>query len=334
MAWKPKSSINENIFLLNSIINIGGSLVPFPPAVFLLSFFIPKIMNFQIYSANVKNPIPIQVVNDEYWLWFIKYSTPEIKLIFEALRHVKNQEEKRKLKEKLYYVTPAVLTDGKGRGYKNIIKFTGIMPLDFDKIEDAADFRDFLFESYEFIFAAWLSASGNGVRAFVSIPICESVDEYKSYFWGLANEIMYKYKGFDIAPQNCVLPLFLSYDPDLRFKDKRFIWNRKGVNPKEVKAIEVNFSPNNNFSSAKARWIAESISKKINAINDNGHPQVRAAAFVLGGYVAANLFDYNEALDLLHGLIASNNYLSKGTKGYQKTANEMLNKGLSKPIYF
>ena len=249
------------------------------------------------------------------------------------LKKTTDLSERAKLKQHLYHATPAVVLDGSGRGYKNIIGFTGLMVLDFDKIDNAKEFKEFLFNEYKFIIAAWLSASGKGVRAFVNIHKCSNTTEYKAYFWGLANEHMMQYNGFDFAPQNAVLPLFISYDPDLLFRQNATKWQVKGKKPNDIiedKSIVTPYKCNSRFE----RLAINEFVNKINSITDYGHPVVRAAAFTLGGRVGAGYIDRYTAIAIAESEIAANNYLRKGTSGYQKTAKEMIIKGEQIPIEF
>jgi hypothetical protein len=287
---------------------------------------------FQFYRNNVKSTTPICDVDLSYFLRIIKYSNPNLRSVFEQLQQPDiTPEKKTKLKEHLYYATPCMMNNGKGRTYENITSFTGIMVLDFDKITNAVEFKHYLFETYPFIFAAWLSSSGKGVRAFVHIPIAESVDEFKQYFWGLAHEIMFNYNGFDTAPQNCVLPLFISYDPDALVRPISEQWTFKRPKSVEVPKIQpIRFRSNNHYE----KWSIDNFRKSIDKITDNGHPQLRAAAFVLGGRVGAGYISEYTAINEANNIITTNSYLAKGYEGYKRTAKEMILKGEHSPLYF
>jgi hypothetical protein len=241
----------------------------------------------------------------------------------------------KELKETLQFVVPQALTKGKRR-YANIIGFTGLIHLDFDHIDFADEFRDYLFSTYPFVIAAWLSASRRGVKAFVRIPKASSVDEFKAYYFGLANKVMSKYNGFDTATQNAVLPMFMSPDPSIKVRPlgDTEIWTTKGKNPK----IDYNAPPPKSwlkvdYSRGSLSTIIHKIETAINRIDDNGHPQLRAAAFAAGGYVGAGYITEDQAIDLLTTLVLENDYLSKGTDGYIKTAIQMITKGAQRPLF-
>jgi len=87
-------------------------------------------------------------------------------------------------------------------------------------------------------------------------------------------------------------------------------------------------------SNEKKDAICRMITRKINSIVDNGHPQLLKIAFTLGGYVGGGYLTKDEAENLIHNLIEQNSYLSKGISGYKKTASSCIRDGLNKPLYF
>jgi hypothetical protein len=70
----------------------------------------------------------------------------------------------------------------------------------------------------------------------------------------------------------------------------------------------------------------------MEAIDDPGHPQLRSLCLSVGGYVASGYISMLEAEQLIHHLIETHHYLSKGISGYKKTATWALNEGTRKPI--
>lgn len=297
-----------------------------------------NVMKFQYYADNVKTRKPQGSVYLDRLVKAIRTPNKSMAKIYNEIskcESIGDMKRKAELKKHLYFFIAPTYSDGTGRAYKNIISFTGALQLDFDHIEDAARFRDDLFNEYTFIIASWLSASKKGVKALVSIPISANVKEFQQYFWGLAVMEMMKYKGFDKSPQNAVLPLFISHDPDIKYRDNFTTWSEKGENPSHKnygKTTDFRYKIETNEKYSQAA-ISNTI-KSINKIISDGHPQVRGAAVALGGYVGAGYLDYTNAETLITELIKSNAYLSKGTAGYIKTAVQMMNKGMKDPLYF
>jgi hypothetical protein len=284
-----------------------------------------------VYPGNIKIAKPIGTQNLAGLINAIK--TPEQKVIdtVELLRTETDPDKRQRLKTTLTGYTPCVLS-GFGRKIVDILEFSGLIALDFDKLESveyATEFRDYLFKEYPFIYATWLSSSGKGVRAIVRIPRVQTKMEFRSYFNGLADKIMNGYIGHDMAPKNPVLPLFQSYDPELKYRETAESWTIKHVQP-TPKPIEA--YPLYRGTSEQERHVINIVNKAIDKIDDNGHPQLRAIAFALGGYVGAGYIDYYKAIDHINRLIESNSYLSTKSEVYKKTAQEMINKGQRQPL--
>lgn len=282
-------------------------------------------MIFNYYPSDIKSSFPLGEITLERLLLSIKNPKPQIKNIFDQIK-IADEKTKYKLKTSLYSFTPCVYVRG-SRKYQNIVNFTGLLALDFDKLEAdyAKEFKEAIFNEYKFIIAAWLSPSRKGVRALVKIPIVNSVDVFKEYFNAL-EKVLSIYRGWDKAPKNCILPMFLSYDYDLLQRGDATTWTERYSPPliPVIKQYIVNDKTNN---------IEAIINSAINKIVDNGHPQLRAASFALGGYVSAGYIDKNYAEIMIHRMIDCNAYLSQKSSVYKRTSLEMIEKGMSKPLY-
>jgi hypothetical protein len=242
-----------------------------------------------------------------------------------------NKKLKAELKQNnLYYFTPCVRVDS-FRRYANIRTFTGLMVLDFDHIDNAQELKEHVFNEYKFIVAAWLSPSRKGLKAFVSIPICTNTDEFKDRFKALSNEFDC-FDGFDGSPKNCVLPLFQSYDYDTLYREEFETFDGIQLDEKDFSVTpDYNFNFDASNSKHKDR-IIKIIDTGFFNISDNGHPQLRALCVSIGGYIANGYIDKFEALQYINYKIQHHNYLKKGIRGYQKTANQMLDYGTQKPL--
>jgi len=292
------------------------------------------MIQFQYYPSNVKSNKPLGFVSLEYFLKSTKKPKNNIIDIFDKIALAESNNDmklKSELKQNnLFYFTPAVIINGYRR-YANIYKFTGLLVLDFDHNKNSNELRDYLFNEYKFIIAAWLSPSKKGVKALVKIPIVKTTDEFKEYFFGLAVE-MDKYDGFDGSCQNSVLPLFQSYDPDLLFREYATTWDVKGIKVNNFDTGEVIEPINIDVTENDTKHVVQIINSGMNNIFDNGHPQLRGLCIAVGGYIAAGYIDYYDAEKLIHNIIITHQYLKKGVKGYQLTASQMLKKGMEKPL--
>lgn len=284
---------------------------------------------FNYYAADIKNSKPLGNVSLFGLINSIKNPKPNVKEVFEQIRiaeEVKDLKLKNDLKTKLFSVTPCVFCT-KSRKYVNIVNWTGLVHIDFDHLENdhAISLKDALFNEYKFIIATWLSSSKHGVKVLIKIPVCTSVEEFKHYFNAL-EDVFSIYHGFDRAPKNCILPLFISYDENILYRSDPETWTKKIIPVVAPPIIQYAVTD-------KSCTVEKIMNSAINKIVDNGHPQLRAAAFSLGGYVGAGYIEQGFALSIIEKMIDSNAYLSHKPLIYKKTAKEMIQKGISTPLY-
>lgn len=287
-------------------------------------------MKFQYYSADIKNTSALGFLNVETFIEKTRCPKEEVKVKFEKLKTA-NGKEKDDLKKSLYYFTPSVKVTQK-RIYNDIYEFTGLLVLDFDKLENAELFKRYLFETYSYIICAYTSPSRRGVKALCKIPVVNTIEAYKSIFYAIADE-MEQYEGFDISNQNPVLALFGSYDPDILTRNDYTEFNRKGIKLNEYDYSTVEAPKEIVVQSWQKDKVIKKIEKLIDKITDNGHPQVVSASLVAGGYVASGYLSEYEAEQLLISKINLNSYLNKGVRGYITTMRRFLKEGQRKPIY-
>lgn len=297
--------------------------------------------NFQYYGGDIRFTKPLGYVSLERFLNAIQKPKPKLKEVFMQIREATNGDDKVKkdeLKRKLNFVTPCAAFHPK-RKYDNIIHFTKLLVVDFDKLEPSIsnEMKHELFKEYSYILAAWLSVSGSGLRALIEIPRCQSVHEFKEYFEGVKSELG-GYIGWDNATQNPALPLFLSYDEDILVRDNNTIFTNKVIIDKTPeKKYDYSFVYNNDYT----EQIPKIVKGAINKIHDNGHPQLRAIAYALGGYVADGHITEQNAIALIHSCIDGNNYLSRPRKNesnftmanvYKQTAIDSIKAGKEFPL--
>lgn len=287
------------------------------------------MITFNYYESDIKKSKPLGDVTLERFLSTIKFPKKNTKEIFENIRAAEeagDMKRKGELKTKLYSFTPCIYIKGR-RQYADIISFTGLMVLDFDHLdaEYAKRWKVALFNEYKCIIAAWLSASQHGIRALVKIPVVHNVAEFKQLFHGIQLELE-KYKGWDPAPQNCVLPCFLSYDSEMLQRENATEWIGRYIPPEPPSVQQYIIQDHSNS-------VERIIKSAIDRIVDNGHPQLRAAAYVLGGYVGGGNIDEAHAIQIIEQMIDGNAYLSQKAKVYKGTARQMISKGRNQPLF-
>ena len=288
------------------------------------------------YQSNIYKSEPIGHVALWTLLSKIKQPKPQMGAILNDIRRADqegNASLKAELKKHLVSFTPCV--DCTRRKYDSIISFTGLVTTDNDKLKDeheAAHLRDHIFNTHPEVIAAWRSTTRRGVRSLIRIPICNTVDEFKSYYNAIFRKFI-AYKNTDKATQNPVLPMFYSDDPDIRIRTDFKTWNEQYYEPVTTSYNQLHVYQNDKDYSSSVYTL---VKNKIDQINDNGHPQLRAICFALGGYVSSGYISESDAIYYVESLIRFNSYLGVKAKvnGYITTAKTMIRKGQNKPLKF
>ena len=306
------------------------------------------LIKFQYYNGNIKDTEPRGFVTLKQFIITHKHVSTKMLKVFDEIELatvLKDKQLKSKLKtEHLFYFTPGAIFD-KGRKYSNIKKFTGLAQIDIDGLEpeEALDLKEWLFDNYKHVYCVYTSPSKSGVKALMRIPIVKSVEEYKEYYQGIQDEFEW-ISGFDSAPKNLALPLFLSYDYDILYRESAEVWHKKGVvqniDDKQNMAITaperiIDGDETVYKSGAYYKKITLDIfEKRINDIVDNGHPTLRSASLVLGSRIGAGYVSRSEAETFAEQCIKNNSYLSKGINGYISTMKWCIKQSINNPKYY
>ena len=301
-------------------------------------------MKIPYYNGNIYDSKVVGHLTLEQWANAQMNPRPEIVKLLEGVYFAgkaKNNKLKQELKTKLYYVTPSVyIPVGVKRQYANIVHFTGYAQLDFDKLDsinEAKELRDYLFNQYDCLIMTYLSPSKLGVKCIIQIPRVLDVEEYKDYYAAIELEMKEQSSNFDHAPFNCVLPLFISMDADLKYRSNATTWNVKEdrtIDYAHLNKVESEWG-RGRTDYAKALHTIEQFKKKIDAIQDcDGHPRLRSACLVLGSRAGAGYVDIQQALELMEWGISTNGYLVKKKNTYLKTGHWCINQGYNNPSYY
>lgn len=307
-----------------------------------------KNIRFPYYSGNIKLTKVIGHVSLDEFIKAHKYpkqATIDIMLKVQEATKAGDLTLKRELKHKLYSFTPSAFFKlGVGRKYDSVEEFTGLMQLDFDCIETvdkARELKSYIFETYKQVICAYLSPSGKGVKALMRITKPTSREHYRAIYKTVENEFE-QFGYFDVATKNAILPLFLSIDTDILYRDfsECDVWNKEDwsdIIRNSKSTPQLNFIPSERYSN-EAQYTYDKtvriLESKMNNIVDCGHPAVRTNSLVLGSRVAAGYISKQEAETLIINLIQSNDYLSKNVEGYIKTALWGISEGSNSAKYY
>lgn len=289
---------------------------------------------FSTYRGNIYKPEPIGTTSLNSFIDDISNPDRATIELVDKIRTTTDKTEKSRLKTNLTAYTPCVLCSD-GRSYDHIMEFSGLLTVDFDKLpsnEYAKDVRKFLIDEYPSVYCSWLSASGLGVRALIHIERPKSIDDFKHIFNAFRNNVedyeIIEY--FDNAPKNVVLPLFRSVDFEMLWRERAEMFTDRLI---PTQPVIIQTPPLRMPDDEDERHVVNIVKSAISKINDNGHPQLRATAFVLGGYVGGGYIQEYTAVELIDSLINSNQYLSIKPSVYKLTARQMIQKGIQQPLY-
>lgn len=161
----------------------------------------PTKMQVSIFSdMHAKKPYHISV---EQALDRIQQGKSRVKV--EEIRNTIDNAKRNTLKSQL----PAVIFSGKvtARGDKNLEQHSGLIVLDFDKVDDVGELAATLC-AYPHTYACWLSPSGNGMKALIRIA---DGKKHREHFAAL-KEV---FPAVDESGKNEERLCFESYDPHL-----------------------------------------------------------------------------------------------------------------------
>lgn len=292
-------------------------------------------VKFQYYPNSVYETVPLGFCSLRDMLTAIKSPKEHILKIFKEIEQATksgDKKQKDKLKSQLFYMNPCCVMDGRGRKYENIERFTGVLLVDVDNLEEdvAKALKTYLFNTYDFVIASYLSVSKRGVKVLVRIPIANDVNDFKSYFYGLMSSWQY-IKNMDYSPQNASLPAYMTYDTEILINENPSIFNRRGIKVDEFKQyvgekIEVEATEEDREK------INRILTSMISKITDSGHYILRSTALCGWGYCGAGYFSEDEMEDILFNLVDDNEYLNQKSKAYKKTIVDMRAIGMSAPL--
>lgn len=294
-------------------------------------------IKFPYYPNNISIVKPLGHISIKEFIRAVSNPKENVKQLFLDIKNAADKGDlklKGELKKKLYYFTPCIDTDGLGRSYSNITSFSGLVQVDFDGLTNATEFRDWFFENCKSCILCGLSPSGYGIKALVKIPKVKTVNEYKEYFCGMA-VYLEKFKGFDRATFNPSLALYMFYDPDLKWREDATVSTVRGV---KINAFDPNktidFEITDDIDEEVEKLVVNKINFLIGRIEDNAHPQLLGISFLIGGWAGANFIGEELAFDTMNEAIENNDYMSKDTRGYLRTAKSMYLKGVDNPAEF
>jgi hypothetical protein len=188
---------------------------------------------------------------------------------------------------------PVVLFSGifKERRDDMLFEHSGLIVLDFDKVEDIDEARSRL-GTDQYVFAMWVSPSGNGIKLLVKIKFPE---RHRDQFRALAGYFDKQY-GLEADPTgaNESRACFESHDPDIIVNENSVIFTalltEQAQEFKEKERGEV---------LTDYRKLAIPVKMIATAVDGEKHTALRNAAVLCGGYIAAGRLEEDEVVRVL-----------------------------------
>lgn len=193
---------------------------------------------------------------------------------------------------------------------------SGVFVLDFDHTEVELKLQQL--EEDPYIYAAWVSPSGDGVKALVRCP--PSIENHSLYYTAFLD----RYPELDPTSKNISRGTFESYDPDIYINENALVWDKK-LSEEERRA--------NKEKSANRRGtkvLATAVSMVRASYDGTKHAALRDAAILLGGYIATGRVDESEAIKLLVDEISLKNPKDIGQA--RKTIEDGIAYGKARPL--
>mgnify|MGYP003646332591 CR=1 FL=1 len=152
----------------------------------------------------------------------IKNGTGNTKDLIKNIRSEKNKTERQELKKQL----PAICFSGKftKRNDTSLVEHSGIICLDFDGYQKKKDLLSAkqVFSENNYVYAVFLSPSGNGLKVIVRIP--QDEENHINYFNSLQTYFNSEY--FDQTSKNISRVCYESFDPLININENSLLWDK------------------------------------------------------------------------------------------------------------
>lgn len=217
---------------------------------------------------------------------------------------------------------PIALWSGKftERKDSSIKEHSGLIVLDFDHID--VDGSKKILATDDYVYACWVSPSGEGLKALVKISNPES---HRDHFRALQAYFDNQY-GLEVDPSgiNESRACFESYDPDIVIKGSSAVFSKVI----SEKALSQKAENKETYTDYNKLAIVSSMLRK--AQDGEKHAMLLKAAILCGGYIAAGRLEEEEAIHVLEREITRRDIDSIETA--RNTIRDGLERGKLMPI--
>lgn len=278
-------------------------------------------------QTDTKNPIFIEIDKIFSWIREGKYreDIEEIREIQKQLEKDPDNKPLKHQKDSLKRNLLSVVFQGlfKSRSNKGLLIGSELATLDFDHTRDVEFVRDHYFYNFKFVYATFISPSGDGVKVIARIPRVNDDNEYKSYYLALLK--YFNNAKSDQATKDISRICYISYDPKIRVRD----WNDTSVFTETI-ADDVTLETevyNQEFTGDVIEKVKDMICQ---APDGNKHYTLLKASRLMGGYVASGGCTENQAEDILFTEISKRSI--SDSEGAKRTIQDGIRFGKITPL--
>lgn len=230
----------------------------------------------------------------------------------EAVNSLRNMVDKVRAEE-LKKNLPSVCFSGKIVGKRldtNIKEYSGYVVLDFDYLFDVRDFQEDII-NHDYVYACWISPSGNGLKALVKIA---QPEKHREHFQALKDVFPLADKSGINESRVC----FESYDPDIYINENAKAFTKlKTVEKIQQTVVQ---SSNQSFNNI-LRWLANRGDSFVSGERNRfifllasaccryGIDMFFAETEILNKFPCSNDFTKNEAINTIKSAYKSNSSL-------------------------
>lgn len=206
---------------------------------------------------------------------------------------------------------------GDTRKDEDVVQHSGFIILDFDHVDPEVKKAQLKKDSY--IFAAWVSPSGDGVKALVKCP--PNLDKHGDYY----NALLSRYPELDPSGRNIARLCFESSDEDLYYNPKSLVWDR-AISDEEAQEFK-----NKQKSKIKKRILNIAVSMISNSKEGERHTTILKASNLCGGY--DKHFDGDEAIIKLEEAVRLKGFNPRELPTELKAVRDGYEHGKNMPIH-
>jgi len=256
----------------------------------------------------------------------LKSTTPNHISISAALKRIRDGKSKATIeairdgkadKEILPVVIFSGEVSGSTRTDADVLQHSGFIVLDFDHVDVGLKKAQLTKDSY--IYAAWVSPSGDGVKALVKCP--PSIINHPQYY----NAILSRYPELDTSGKNISRLCYESYDPEIYINTESIVWD-KTVSEEDYQKLKSDIK-----NKTKKRILNIAISIIRNSREGERHTSILKASNLCGGY--DRHFTGNEAILLLKDAVRQKGFKPSELNIELKAVDDGYNHGKKIPLH-